>query len=57
MNPQQGRDAFTRFAAQIQRHARGGAGGPGRGLVGGGAGLLLLIGGGIVLNASLFNGK
>ncbi|QRW20191.1 SPFH domain / Band 7 family [Rhizoctonia solani] len=56
MNPQQGRDAFARFAAQLQRQARaGGGGGPGRGLLGGGAGLLLLIGGGIALNASLFN--
>ncbi|KDN45346.1 hypothetical protein RSAG8_04933, partial [Rhizoctonia solani AG-8 WAC10335] len=60
MNAQQGRDAFTRFAAQLQRQARagsGGGGGPGRGLLGGGAGLLLLVGGGIALNASLFNGK
>ncbi|CUA68784.1 Prohibitin-2 [Saccharomyces cerevisiae S288c] [Rhizoctonia solani] len=56
MNPQQGRDAFVRFAAQLQRQARGGGGGgPGRGLLGGGAGLLLLVGGGIALNASLFN--
>ncbi|CAE6533107.1 unnamed protein product [Rhizoctonia solani] len=58
MNAQQGRDAFTRFAAQLQRQARagsGGGGGPGRGLLGGGAGLLLLVGGGIALNASLFN--
>ncbi|CAE6415955.1 unnamed protein product [Rhizoctonia solani] len=56
MNPQQGRDAFARFAAELQRQARGGGGGrPGRGLLGGGAGLLLLVGGGIALNASLFN--
>ncbi|EUC63401.1 prohibitin [Rhizoctonia solani AG-3 Rhs1AP] len=60
MNAQQGRDAFAKFAAQLQRQARtggGGGGGPGRGLLGGGAGLLLLVGGGIALNASLFNGK
>lgn len=56
MNPQQGRDAFARFAAQLQRQARAGGGGPGRGLLGGGAGLILLVGGGIALNASLFNG-
>ena len=58
MNAQQGRDAFTRLAAQLQRQARAGTGGggPSRGLMGGGAGLLLLVGGGIALNSSLFNG-
>ncbi|QRV92516.1 SPFH domain / Band 7 family [Ceratobasidium sp. AG-Ba] len=57
MNAQQGRDAFARFAAHIQRQARAGTGGGGspRGLLGGGAGLLLLVGGGIALNSSLFN--
>lgn len=58
MNAQQGRDAFAKLAAQLQRQARAGTGGggPGRGLLGGGAGLLLLVGGGIALNSSLFNG-
>ncbi|KAF8606821.1 hypothetical protein BDV93DRAFT_436467 [Ceratobasidium sp. AG-I] len=57
MNAQQGRDAFTRLATQLQRQARAGTGGggPSRGLMGGGAGLLLLVGGGIALNSSLFN--
>ncbi|KAG8680623.1 Prohibitin-2, subunit of the prohibitin complex (Phb1p-Phb2p) [Ceratobasidium sp. 395] len=56
MNAQQGRDAFTRFANQMQRQMRtGGGGGSPRGLLGGGAGLILLVGGGIALNASLFN--
>jgi hypothetical protein len=57
MNAQQGRDAFAKFAAQLQRQAKTGGGGPGRGLMGGGAGLLLLVGGGVALSSSLFNGE
>jgi prohibitin 2 len=53
-------DAFRRFAQQIQRAGgQGGGGGlpggPGRLLAGGGL-VVALIGGGIILNASLFNG-
>ena len=54
-----GQEAFRRLAQQIQR-AGGGGGGPNRpgpkGLLTGGGLLFALIGGGLALNASLFNG-
>lgn len=59
-----GREAFQRFAQQVVQQSRakggsGGGGGPsipaGAGL--GGVGLLALVGGGLFLNASLFNGE
>jgi hypothetical protein len=52
-------EAFRRFAQQVQRAGgQGGggfSGGPGKFLAGGGL-LATLIGGGLLLNASLFNG-
>lgn len=51
-----GQDAFRRFAQQVQR--AGGSGGrvpPGGGALV--AGAIALIGGGALLNASLFNGE
>jgi prohibitin 2 len=53
-------DAFRRFAQQLQRASQSGGGGgmpggPGRFLAGGGL-IVALVGGGILLNASLFNG-
>ena len=54
-----GQDAFRKFAAQLQARARsgGGGGGPGpAGVFAGGGLAILLIGGGLALNASLFNG-
>ena len=52
-------EAFRRFAQQVQRAGgQGGggySGGPGRFLAGGGL-LAALIGGGLLLNAGLFNG-
>lgn len=54
-----GQEAFRRLAQQIQR-AGGGGGGPNRpgpkGLLTGGGLVVALIGGGLALNASLFNG-
>lgn len=52
-----GQDAFRKFAQQIQR--AGGSGGRipgGKGAFAGGGLILALIGGGVLLNASLFNG-
>lgn len=72
MNSQQGRQALQRLAQRFQEQARsgfgGGAGGGGpspggggrpgaAGILGGGAGLFLLIGGGVAINSSLFNGE
>lgn len=53
-----GREAFQRFARQLQQQSgRGGGGGSAGGVPwGGGAGLLLLVGGGLALNSALFNG-
>ncbi|KAI0688882.1 band 7 family-domain-containing protein [Earliella scabrosa] len=52
-------DAFRRLAQQLQRASAGGGGGgprmPGRGFFTGSGLLLALVGGGIALNASLFN--
>ncbi|KAI0697887.1 band 7 family-domain-containing protein [Cytidiella melzeri] len=50
-----GQDAFRRFAQQVQR--AGGSGGrlPSGGAFAGGGLILALIGGGVLLNASLFN--
>lgn len=67
---QQARAAFQKVFQRISEQARqsasgggpGGSGGPTgkgpnmNGLLGGGAGLFLLIGGGIAINSSLFNG-
>lgn len=54
-----GQDAFRKFAQQLQRASQGGGGGmpggPGRFLAGGGL-IVALVGGGLFLNASLFNG-
>ncbi|KAI0075094.1 hypothetical protein K474DRAFT_1600488 [Panus rudis PR-1116 ss-1] len=53
-----GQEAFRRLAQQIQRVGGSGGGGPNRspkGLFAGGGALVALIGGGILLNASLFN--
>ncbi|CEH16968.1 prohibitin-like protein [Ceraceosorus bombacis] len=71
MAQQQARQALRRLSQQFQEQARqgyqrgggsssggSGGGGPGNGLrnaLGGGAGLFLLIGGGLAINASLFN--
>jgi prohibitin 2 len=51
-----GQDAFRKFAQQLQR--AGGSGGrmPSGGAFAGGGLLLALVGGGVLLNASLFNG-
>lgn len=57
-----GREAFQRFAQQLQQSSRvragagggGGSGGSGP-LPWGGAGLLALVGGGLLLNSALFN--
>lgn len=55
-----GQEAFRRLAQQIQRASSGGGGGggfpSGKGFTAGGGLLLALIGGGVALNASLFNG-
>lgn len=66
----QGRQTLQRLAQRFQEQARqqgfnsgGGAGGspgggrPGAGLLGGGAGLFLLVAGGLAVNSSLFNGE
>jgi hypothetical protein len=66
---QQARAAFQKVFQRISEQARqsgvggpgggapGGSGGPNiNGLLGGGAGIALLIGGGIAINSSLFNG-
>lgn len=54
-----GPDAFRRFAQQLQKASSQG-GGPklpsGKGMFAGGGAIVALIGGGILLNASLFNG-
>lgn len=53
-----GQEAFRRLAQQIQRASSGGGGGgfpSGKGFTAGGGLLLALIGGGVALNASLFN--
>lgn len=51
-------DALRKLAQQLQRASSGGGGGipGGRGFFAGGGLLVALIGGGIALNASLFNG-
>ena len=53
-----GQEAFRRFARQLEAASRqgGGGGGGGRGLFAGTGLLVTLIGGGVLLNASLFNG-
>lgn len=55
-----GQDAFRRFAQQIQKASRNAGGGGnmpgGKGLFAGGGLVVALIGGGLALNASLFNG-
>jgi hypothetical protein len=58
-----GREAFQRFAQQVSRQGRvragNGGGAPSSippGVGAGGAALVALIGGGLLLNASLFNG-
>ena len=49
-----GQEAFRRLANQIKSTNAGG--GPGKGFFAGSGLLIALIGGGIALNASLFNG-
>lgn len=50
-------DAFRKLAQQLQRASSGRGGGPSpRGFLTGGGLVVALIGGGIALNASLFNG-
>lgn len=55
-----GQEAFRRFTQQLQRAGGPGGGGlpggPGRFFAGSGL-LLALVGGGILLNSSLFNGE
>lgn len=58
-----GREAFQRFAQQLTQQTRakaggggGGGGGPTGGQALGGIGLFAVIGGGLLLNSSLFNG-
>lgn len=56
-----GQEAFRRLAQQLQRASGGGGGGPKgpggpKGLLTGGGLVVVLIGGGLALNASLFNG-
>ncbi|EIN12731.1 hypothetical protein PUNSTDRAFT_97564 [Punctularia strigosozonata HHB-11173 SS5] len=51
-DPQQ---AFRRFAQQLQKSGGGGGGRPPPGLLGGTGLLVALVGGGLLLNASLFN--
>ena len=48
-------DNWRRFAQQLQRVSAGG-GGPTKGFFAGSGLLLALVGGGLALNASLFNG-
>jgi len=59
MDPQQGRDAFARWAQQLQRRGTGGGGGgfpsPGRGTIFGGVGMVALVVGGLALSQSLYN--
>jgi prohibitin 2 len=50
-------DQFRRFAQQIQRRATSGGMPGGRGALAGGGALFALVGGGILLSTSLFNGK
>lgn len=68
---QQARAAFQKVFQRLSEQARqsgvggpggsgspGGSGGPNlSGMLGGGAGIALLIGGGLAVNASLFNGE
>jgi hypothetical protein len=49
-------DQFRRFAQQLQRQASSGGVPGGRGVLAGGGLLIALIGGGIALSSSLFNG-
>ena len=49
-----GQEAFRRLANQIKSTNAGG--GPGKGFFAGSGLLIALIGGGVVLNSSLFNG-
>ena len=54
-----GPEAFRRLAQQIQAVSRAGGGGSGpggRGAIAGSGLLIALVGGGLLLNASLFNG-
>lgn len=53
-----GRDAFSRFAAQLQARSRAGGGGTpgGKGLFAGTGLIVALVAGGVALNASMFNG-
>lgn len=48
-------EAFRRFAKQVQR-AGGPGGGPPKGAFAGAGLLIALVGGGLALNASIFNG-
>lgn len=58
-----GREAFQRFAQQLTQQTRaraggaGGGGGPSGGQALGGVGLLAVIGGGLLINSSLYNGS
>ena len=52
-----GQDAFRRLAQQLQRARQtGGGGGPPKGVFAGTGLLVALVAGGVLLNASLFNG-
>ncbi len=54
-----GQEAFRRLAQQLQRANSGGGPripGGGKGLFAGGGLIVTLVGGGLLLNASLFNG-
>ena len=49
-------EAFRRFARQVQKAGGGPGGGPPKGAFAGAGLLITLVGGGLLLNASLFNG-
>ena len=51
-----GQEAFRRLANQLRSTSSGGGPLPGKGFFAGSGLLIALIGGGIALNASLFNG-
>ena len=51
-----GQEAFRRLANQLRSTSSGGGPLPGKGFFAGSGLLIALIGGGVVLNSSLFNG-
>lgn len=52
-----GQEAFRQLQSRLQKFSSGGGGGPGpKGVLTGTGALVLLIAGGLAVNASLFNG-